>query len=126
MPGGRKRNAAPPEPAGRPSWVATLLEKQLATAEQRMNSVVHFFFLYLLMFWTTMYINYPRAGDDMLDIVPEFNSLSDSFTAMVNLGVASGKLLIDLTTPEVYHIDDADVVLPLVLGRRLYGPGCHL
>lgn len=47
-----------------------------------------YFFMYLLCFWTVMYINYPRAGSGELAIVPEFNNMFDSFEAMLNLVMA--------------------------------------
>ena len=78
-----------------------------------------FFFLYLLMFWTSMYINYPRAGTGTVDIAPDFNSLFDSFFAMVNIGLAQGRLEMDLSSPAALHIDDNDIVKPLGDHSRL-------
>ena len=44
-----------------------------------------FFFLYLTCFWAALYLNYPRAGTGILNVVPQFNSMRDSFEAMVSL-----------------------------------------
>ena len=64
---------------------ALVVERLLATDVQ---VFLTFFFLYLMCFWAALYLNYPRAGVGYLSVVPQFNSMRDSFEAMVGLGTA--------------------------------------
>ena len=67
-----------------------------------------FFFVYLMCFWASMYMNYPRAGVGRLDIVPEFNNLFDSFEAMLNLVMTGRQFTIDFHSASVMNIDNTD------------------
>ncbi len=73
---------------------ARVVERLLANDVQ---VFLTFFFLYLTCFWTAMYLTYPRAGTGEVKLVQEFNSMRDSFEAMVNLGIAGIHFDIDFS-----------------------------
>jgi len=95
---------------------ALVVQKLLATDVQ---TFLVFFFLYLTSFWSSMYINYPRAGEGSLALVPEFNGAVKSFEAMVNLGIAGKKFDIDFWMPEVAQLNYGEYV-SLVLFTFFY------
>ena len=83
---------------------ALIVERLLQTDVQ---IFLIFFFLYLLAFWSAMYMNYPRAGDGKLSLVPQFNDLPSSLEAMINLGIAGIHFEIDFTSEEFAALEDS-------------------
>jgi len=86
---------------------ALVVERLLATDVQIFLIVV---VLYLTCFWTTMYINYPRAGTGKLAVIPPFNSMRDSFEAMLSLGIAGIHFDIDFSSDAVLALEDDDIL----------------
>jgi len=82
---------------------ALIVERLLFTD---VREFLTFFFLYLTCFWATMFVTYPRAGVGQLLLVPPFNSMRDSFEAMLNVGIAGIHFDIDFSSNALTLVTD--------------------
>ena len=68
-----------------------------------------YFLLYLLCFWASLFVNYPRAGSGILELVPEFNGVFSSFMAVVNLGLTGAKFNINTLDAEALDLNPGEL-----------------
>jgi hypothetical protein len=97
---------------------ALVVEKLLATD---VRTFLTFFLLYLCIFWSSLFVFYPRAGVGEISMVPEFNGILTSFEAMINLGIASKHFEIDFWAEDARSLNQGAMTSLILFAVFYYG-----